>query len=371
MKGSVRIRNEKYSYYFKYKDEGGKWRTKEKGGFSTKKAAESALRKAIIDFEENSFVAKSSHYTVKTYFEYWFENIGEMKLKYNTKKLYCITSAKHIFPKLGNIRLTKLTPETLQTFFTDKQKSLGNSTLKAIRNIMNNLLNLAVKQNILKINPMKQVEFFYKANDKKVRGLSKEEVVKVLKHLELKKSRYYTAFLIAIHTGMRRGEILGLTWDCVDFKGSTITVSKQLQVVDKGELVIVGTKTNSSRTIQMTKLLHHYLKKLKVEHVKAREFYAQHYYQEHFFVCQNKDGSPIYPPSLTKCAMNLSKKLGLAFCFHDLRHTHATLMLEADANIKVVQARLGHIDISTTLNIYSHVTKTLEEQTLDKFNDFF
>ena len=370
MKGSIRIRNEKYSYYFKYKDSYGKWRTKEKGGFKTKKEAESAMRKAITDYEELNHVATKANYTLEQYVKYWFENVGELSLRYDSLVLYKGVSKNHILPTLGSIKLECLTPSQLQHFFTLKQKKYGKSLIGAIKNVLNGSLNLAVKQKLITVSPMKFVEFATaKSKKKTVKILDKTVLQSIIDKVE--NTSHFTPALIAIHTGMRRGEILGLVWDDVDFDANTISIDKQLKYQDE-QLIHADVKTTSSiRVLQMTKKLRDYLLDLKTINDKNKSFYKEYYYTPHDFVCCEESGEPLKPHAVTLKFCALSDKLGIDFSFHDFRHAHATAMLEAEANILVLQERLGHSDIKTTVNTYSHVTKKLEDQSLEKFNAFF
>ena len=98
-----------------------------------------------------------------------------------------------------------------------------------------------------------------------------------------------------------------------------------------------------------------------------KQLYAEYYYTEHDFVCSNEDGTPINPKRFSTQINRISKRLNIPIKFHNLRHTHATLLLESDVNIKVIQERLGHSDISTTLNVYSHVTQKTEAEAIAKF----
>ncbi|MDO4924704.1 MAG: site-specific integrase [Turicibacter sp.] len=189
---------------------------------------------------------------------------------------------------------------------------------------------------------------------------------------EVNNTRYQLPFLISLHTGMRRGEVLGLTWDNIDFNSKRITIEKQLQRQGNGTLLLVSTKTDSSiRKFKMTSSLYTALQKASEDFRINQERYGEYFYKGNDFVCCNEDGSPINPQSLSLYFRKVSKRLDIPFSFHDLRHTHATMLLEADVNMKVIQERLGHSNISTTFNVYSHLTDKMEDKTIDKFDRFF
>ena len=372
MKGSVRKRGDKWSYYFTIGKVDGKYKKKEKSGFATKKEAETALREALRQYETDGVISKHSDYTLQEYIQYWFDTIAINYLKFETMHNYKCVAAKHIYPEIGHLNIKKATPTVLQKYFSEKLKTYNaDSVVSIIRNILSNTFKLAVKQDILPRNPMAQIELkSQKQKETAMRVVNKNDIDNLL--LEIKDTRYYIPFAIAIHTGARRGEILGLTWDDVNFENNTISINKILQYQQGNGLVLSSTKTSSSvRTVLMTSTLVNELQEYRKSQLLRQEYYGDHYFSEHSFVCCNDDGSPINPLSLSQFTKKISQKYGYRFRFHDLRHTHATMLLEADVNIKVIQQRLGHENIKTTLNVYSHLTNKLEEDAINKFDNYF
>lgn len=370
MKGSVRKRGSTYTYLFKIKID-GKYKQISKGGFKTKKEANIALTEALSLYNNTKQVQSNSNITVGEYIDYWFENVALSSLKHNTLDLYGRQIKLHIKPHLGFVKINELSPMLLQKFFTDKQKKLSNSSINAMRNVLNGTLKLALKQNIILINPMKQVEIKSKKKQKNTTSYTTEEEIELIMN-DIDGTRYYIPFLIALHTGARRGEVLGLTWSDIDFKAKTISFTKSLLALDGMPLQLSTPKTDSSyRCVLMTNKLIEELKKWKDEQNKNKLYYEQHYYSDHDFVCTNEDGSPINPKRLSTQVNRMSKRLNIDFTFHDLRHTHATRLILSDVNIKVIQERLGHSDIVTTLNVYSHVTPQLEQDSIEKLENKF
>ena len=376
MKGSVRKRGEKWSYYFTVGIVDGKRKIKEKGGFRTKKEAQTALREALTLFETENFITKETTYTLSEFIEYWFDTVAATYLKYETITLYRNVNKNHIVNEIGYVKINKVTPMMLQDYFLKKQEQFNcNSnvgTVKVIKNILNNVYKLALKQNIIKVNPMTQVEFKNKKETlkKDLKVIPENELKEIEKAIQ--NTRYYIPYIIALHTGARRGEILGLTWEDVDFENNRISINKALQYQKNVGLVLVGTKTKSSiRDFKMTNRLTQELKSHYLNFQTSKEYYGSLYHQEYNFICCNEDGTPIHPTRFSTFFINLFKRLGYKYSFHDLRHTHATMLHEAGANLKVIQERLGHSDIRTTMNIYSHMTTTLEDEAIDKFNKKF
>lgn len=370
MKGSVIKRGSTYTYLFKVKVD-GKYKQISKGGFKTKKEANIALTEALSLYNNTKQVQSNSNFTVGEYIDYWFENVALSSYKHNTLDLYKRQIKLHIKPHLGFIKLSELNPMILQKFFTDKQKTLSTSSINAMRNVLNGTLKLALKQNIILINPMKQIEIKSKKKQKNKASYTTEEEIELILN-DIKDTRYYIPFLIALHTGARRGEVLGLTWSDIDFEGKTISFNKSLLALDGMPLQLSTPKTDSShRCILMTNKLIEELINWKEIQNKNKLYYGKHYYSEHDFVCTNEDGSPINPKRLSTQVNRMSKRLNINFTFHDLRHTHATRLILSDVSIKVIQERLGHSDIVTTLNVYSHVTPQLEQDSINKLESKF
>ncbi len=369
MKGSVRKRGEKWSYYFSYKQD-GKYKKKEKGGFRTKKEAETALRDVLQLYEKQSFIHNHQSYTVEEFYFYWKENVGSNQLRHNTLQLYQQYFDKHIKNELGSVPIEKINPTALQKYFSNKQKVLGKSALRTLRNVLSALFKLAQKQNIIAFNPLKQIEVSFQRAENKVTALDRDVMLAFMEYI--KDTDYYLPFFIATQTGLRRGEVLGLTWDNIDFENNRLTVDKALVKLKKSDLKLTETKTSSSnRTILMTKTLADKLKEAKSLKEEKRKHYGSYYYEGADFVCTREDGNPIRPDSLSNQILRLSESFGTTVTFHSTRHTHATNLLESDINIKVVQNRLGHSNIATTLDIYSHVTERMEEESIAKYEEKF
>lgn len=372
MKGSVRKRGEKWSYYFTYKQD-GKHKKKEKGGFATKREAEAALREALHLYDKNNIVKQFNSYTLYDYIIYWLDNEGVKTLKPRSLELYTQVTNRYIKNEIGHIKLTEFNHVILYKYLSEKQIHYSASTISNIRNVLGNSFNLAVRSGILPFNPLVGVKLNTKAynttREQDAKALTVEEIKTLLE--ATKNSRYYLPIILALQMGLRRGEILGLTWDNINFDEKTMTIDKIL-LTTNGKTELTSPKTKGSvRTIKMTSEVYELLQQ-RYEHQKQqKQIYGEYYYQANDFVYCQKNGSPIKSTSGFTTAFHQYIKRNLPFPirFHDLRHTHATLLLEAGVTPKMIQERLGHTDIKTTLNVYSHVTKNLENIELNKFEE--
>lgn len=179
-------------------------------------------------------------------------------------------------------------------------------------------------------------------------------------------SNFYVPLQIAFNTGMRAAEVCGLTWNCVNFNNKTITVEKI--IIKKEREWVFGTpKTkNSNRSILIGNTLLNILKQHKKFQIENKLKYRQ-FYDDSNFVCTKENGEPITTDNLKYLSRVVNYELKISYNFHSLRHTHTTMLLEAGANIKDIQERLGHSKISTTIDTYSHVTNKLKQDSVDIF----
>ena len=198
--------------------------------------------------------------------------------------------------------------------------------------------------------------------------ISLDDYTKILERFPYK-SNMYIPLQIAFNTGMRASEVMSLTWDCVDLKNGTIRVEKILYRNDFKQWVFGPPKTNSSiRIIKIGTTLLNILKRHAEDQEGNRKKYGQYYIKHDFdFVCLKENGELLTVDSLKYLSRVVNYELNIDFKFHSLRHTHATMLLESGANIKDIQARLGHSKLATTMDTYSHVTKKMSEDSVNIF----
>nr|WP_223876604.1 site-specific integrase [Lactiplantibacillus daowaiensis] len=166
-------------------------------------------------------------------------------------------------------------------------------------------------------------------------------------------SPFYLPLQIGFNTRLRRGEISGLTWDNINFNDQTLTVNKQMIMKPKSQFEITSPKTKASyRTIAIGKTLVEILRTARKEQMRNKLRYGK-YYLDSSFVCTKANGKPVTPSAIHYYAGKVSKQVDFPFNFHSLRHTHATMLLEHNANYKEIQQRLGHSRIATTMDTFT------------------
>lgn len=363
MKGSVRKRGNKWSFYFDLGVVDKKRKRKEKGGFNTKKEAQEALRIALNEYDSTGIFKEESSISVSDYFDFWLHNYVEVNCKYNTITTYRNVIENHIKPELGDRKLKSLSPSLMQEFINNKADDFSRKTIDNIYSVLNNAFKMAIMPyEHLKSNPIQYIrkpKFVNKKNND-LKIITLDEFNQLTERYTFSTS-YHIPMQIGFHTGMRVGEVCALTWDDIDFENKTVNIDKTM-IMKKGVRFEIGTVKNegSERKIVVGDTLLKILKKQKAWQSQNKLRYGEFYAKEDYnFICTREDGSVITTNSL-KNLNKVAQKMGIDFTFHSLRHTHASMLLENGANIKDIQIRLGHSKISTTLDIYSHITNKRE-----------
>ncbi|HBF7900521.1 tyrosine-type recombinase/integrase [Clostridioides difficile] len=380
MKGGVRKRGKKWYYYFDAGIVDGKRKKVEKVGGETKKEAEKALRDAINEYENAGIVFDETNMSLSNYLDFWYKEYVLLNCKYNTQVNYRNLIKNHIELELGKYKLKSINPAIIQEFLNNKTKETytqngeerryTRGNLKAIYGVLNSALKSAVyPYKLIKENPAQYTNIPKNIIDTKKDSEKTITLDGFNKILEIypKNTNIYIPLLIGFHTGMRKGEILGLCWDNIDLDNNIIKVRKNLIKRKVSEFELTSPKTKTSiRDIRIGDTLSKVLKEEKLNQKKQKIKLGKWYTEtEYDWVCRKKDGSFVNHNNIDACVRTINKKLNLDFNFHCLRHTHATLLLENGANIKYIQQRLGHSQLSTTMDTYSHVTSKMESETID------
>jgi integrase len=400
MEGHVRKRGDKWYYSFEASTVDGKRKRIERVGGRTKKEAEAALRVALQEYNNAGLHFEPNEISVSDYMDYWFKNYVLLNCKYNTQTCYEMIIRNHIKPALGIYKLRSLTSAVLQEFVNEKYLfGYSKNHLVNILTVLNGSVKYAVHPCMfIKENPMyyvKRPKYEHTKLETNHKIIAKDDFSQIIERFPFG-STFHVPLMIGYYTGCRIGEVTGLTWDDIDFEKGTLTVNKLLYKREKN-WYFGSTKTKSSvRTILIGKSLIDLLKKHKKWQLEKRMEYGQHFIQQYEteevlgkenlrrihsleisvdpgvmqpigMICTKENGDMMTSESFKYASRVIHYELGFQFNFHSLRHTHATTLIENGANIKDVQARLGHSNIETTLGTYTHATEKMAEQSVDIF----
>lgn len=365
MQGHVRKRGNTWSIVIDVGyDENGKRKQKWYSGFKTKKEAEARKTELVYKMNNGEFI-DSKNMTVEDYLYKWLKDYAEQNVAPKTYKSYKDTIKNHLIPHLGKYKLDKLTPSIIQGFYSycRNNTTLSNTTILYNHKILNQALKHAVQWQLLARNPCEATQPPRK-NKYEAKTLNNEEVKMLLDYC--KDSTIYTAILIAVTTGMRQAEIAGLRWEDVDLKKKTIYIKNTLQRIE-GKLKPMPTKThNSKRTVVMLDLLVDHLKKVRKKQLENKLKTVEDC-GSFEYVCSWDNGTPMDPHYICKTFRKIIKKINIPqIRFHDLRHTHATLLLKEGIHPKIVSERLGHSQIGITLDLYSHATLNMQKSAVEQ-----
>lgn len=326
-----------------------------------KRAATQKMHEIVADLEAQG-VKYDSNMKFYELLELWLE-ASKTRLRESTYRNYKTVLNAHVIPYFKNtgIRARDLCPHHLETYYQIKLETLSPVTIQKHHAHINSALEYGRKNHIVNSNVAKdawcpsvkkqQVGSFYTVDQiARLKGLIIGEKIEV-------------PVMLILSYGFRRSEALGLKWDAVDFDNKQISIRATVVVSGTEVSYVEDTKSEASkRTLPMSDEMTTYLKGVKAKQEQDKVKYGNTYHDDGY-VCANEDGTVIHPQYLSRKFKKLLEKNDLPVIrLHDLRHSAATNLLAMGFSIKDVSVWLGHADITTTLNIYSHV---LEESKVD------
>jgi integrase len=336
----------------------------------TRKEVQEKLKVALRELEQGALVTGPQQ-TVSQYLNEWLK-VHKQAVRPRTYERYEAIVRLHLAPTLGKIPLQKLTGQHLQRLYTEKLESgLSSTTVSAIHNMLHTALDKAIKLGILTRNVCETVSPPRKTH-KEMNPLTPEQIHQLL---EAAKGHPQEAlFILALATGMRRGELLGLKWQDINFERGVLQVRRALTRMPTG-LGYQETEPKTKKSRRSIVLIAFAIEALKKHRAKQLEMKlaAGDTWEEHDYVFCAPAGKHLNPGyDVLVQLKKLLKKAGLPDVrFHDLRHSTATLLLSKGTHPKVVQEILGHSVISMTLDTYSHVLPTMQKDAMQGLNDFF
>ena len=341
-------------------DENGKAIRKNVLG-KTQAEVKEKLKRAIGECAEVD-IERAAEYTVTAWVRTWYETYSKPHVRESTQRFYEDYIEHHVVPRIGNIKLAKLTGRDIQKMYNDvktkgriRKKADGDTSMSAsyvrgLHMMLHNCLDRAVKERLILRNPTEDC-IVPKLEKKEMHILHPEDISAYLREAE--KRSVLAMFFLELTTGLRKGELVALLWSDLNEKTMTLNVCKQAAGVKGGGVKVTRPKTETS--IRRISLSQETIDVLKAEHAKHPEL-------EIMFPSPKALGM-YYPDSVTAIHNKILKTAGLPHIrLHDLRHTFATLALQNGVDVKTVSSILGHYDAGFTLRTYTHVTTKMQEE---------
>lgn len=348
-----------------------KTKTTTRRGFKTKKEAELALSKIKIQVSEGTYRSSRAE-TYQEVYDLWivqYEKTVEESTFVKTVGYF----KNHILPSMGNYRIEKINIAVCQKHYDEWATKVKKA--RTIKSYAKKVLDFAIVHGYIENNPFNHVETKVKQayvdpiNEDEENFYSREELVTFLKHAEIHLDyKAYALLRLIAYTGMRKSEALALTWNDLNLVDNELTINKAIGRGKNTQLYLKSTKTGKARTIKVDETTVSTLKEWKKLQIQKYFKFGINTLQKSQLIFSNKDNTFIQPGQVQKWMYSVQNKFTLKKVSpHGLRHTHCSLLFEAGASIKEVQDRLGHSDVKTTLDIYTHVTKKAKEGAIQKF----
>lgn len=354
--------------------------------FSAKSQSELIKKKdEYKEQKKNGICVEFAGITVSDWLDYWYNNYIVGKVEIKTRCDYESTMRCHIKPKLGRMKLTELKNIHIQQFYNDllkngnlrkEGKGLSPKTVRNMHVAFHRALEQAVNNDLLVKNPARGVNLPKLGKGTRT-ALTEDEQKNLME--KCFDHPWGMAIFLTLFSGLRLGEVLGLTWADIDFENNCISINKQVGRIQnfdeniKSKTVLCSrnkTKTlSSNRTIVIASQVVEKLNEHKIAQNKHKKVWKEAYNNLNLVFCR-EDGNYIDQTTFRKFYIATLKKAGIAQrTFHELRHTFATRAVENNSNVKAVASILGHVNVSTTLNIYTHDSHKLQQETMQNIAD--
>ena len=380
MSGRVFRRGKTWSYVVDVRRGRADRRQEMKGGFATKREADRAMRDVQRAIDTNNYVVPSKQTLEEFLVGHWLPAMKPPTLRGTTWTEYRRKVASHIVPHLGAVSLQSLGPGHLNAFYAELLASgrvdgaggLSPKTVREIHVILRKSLKDAVRwghvtQNIADLADPPSQRSAAAARRRRMQTWTPTELHRFLEY-DPEDPQFY-AWVLAATTGMRRSELLGLRWSDVDLGASRLAVRQRLASVD-GRPELSEPKSNrSGRVIDLDDRTLAVLRGRRAQQAEYRLLCGPAWHDLDLVVSR-EDGLWIHPDWFSELFRRRVARVGIpAIRLHDLRHTHATLLLQAGVNPKIVSERLGHHSVAFTLDTYAHVLPGMQSEAIKRLSD--
>lgn len=337
------------------------------------KEAKIELAKFVADCEKGLYIEGKS-LKFEDFVEIWKRDYGEKELAPSTYKRYLGILESRIIPFFGHFRVDKIKPTDIMQFYDllskDTQivrrkdnngkktgKPLSPKTILEHHRLLRAMLQKAVYWQMIVSNPAERVQApkTKKPKRKYYDDEQSKALISGLMELTEEQFKYKVAIILTIFTGVRLGELMGLEWDDINFREGIVSINRSSQyLADKGVFTKVPKTESSIRDVAIPDFVVSLLEEYKCWYDNQKALFGELWYDSNRLFVQ-ADGKPMHPSTISKWFEKFVAQIGLPVInFHGLRHTNATLLIAQNIDVSVVAARLGHAQITTTLNFYVH-----------------
>ena len=335
----------------------------------TQKEVREKLTAITSEIDNGTYIEPSSQKVSEWLREWLRDYIGNVKP--STVKSYQDHVRLNINPYIGDVALSRLTPAMIQRMYNNlmEDKELSPKTIKNIHGVLHRALNQAQMLGYIRVNPTGAVTL-PRIEKAEIHPLDEEGLVKFLK--AIKGNPYELVFFVDLFTGLRQGEILGLTWDCVNFENGTLLINKQHRKRrDSKEYEFSSLKNDKPRLLSPANGVMEALRKHKRIQEGWAEAAGSAWDNADNLVFTTETGRYLSNQTICLAFKKVVRSIGLDHIrFHDLRHTYAVISLKAGDDVKTVQENMGHYSAAFTMDVYAHVTPGMKRDSASRMDSF-
>ena len=294
-----------------------------------------------------------------------------LSLKDSTRHKYQTDIRTHIAPAIGRIPLNKLDGAAIQSFYTREYKSgISPKSIRNFHGIVHKSLAQAVKLRLILTNPAEACDLPHVTHPE-MHPIPSDKLNEFLTAIQ--SNRYADIYYVMLFTGLRRSELIGLTWDCVDFDKGTLRIYRQWSVnPDTHVYRFTSLKNNKERTFRPASSVLDTLRRVQRDQIARRLSAGQSWHNPNDFVFTNAVGAPLRSNAVYRAFKRIIIAIGLdpSIRLHDLRHTFATLSIQNGTDIKTISETLGHATTAFTMDVYGHVSDQMQRNASARMEQF-
>ena len=342
----------------------------------TQKEVREKMQAAAVEINTGTY-KEPTKLTVGEWLDMWTSTYLN-NVKPRTIEIYKSDIRLYIKPALGAIRLEGLTTHTIQSFYNglteDRKggkKALSAKTVKNIHGVLHHALKQAVANGLIRSNPADACTL-PRIEKKELKPLDEDEIALFLKVIH--GHRFESIFLTTLFTGLREGEVLGLTWDCVDFNRGILLINKQIQLHQEAGIdayKLVSPKNGKSRSVSAAPSVMACLKRHKTVQAEMQLKAGAAWHNPDNLVFTDELGGHLTKSAVYRAFKSAVQSIGRPDArFHDMRHSYAVAAIRSGDDIKTVQGNLGHATAAFTLDVYGHVTDKMKQESAARMEEF-